>query len=393
MSWKDNIKTLFYIRTGDGKMYATQGAVDYKMHYKTATKELEFNADGFDFVGIEGTYVARENAKGMQYPIEIYFEGENHIEKSKEFEESSKYKNNWTIGHPIFGEITCQPLSLSFDSTNVNITKIIIKVWETIEIKYPDVKDNYTNQIEVRAAKLSSSYFLISLDDLDASVQKDAFSLTDLINNEFTRLPATQEQIVELKNKIREVDIFIEEILSYPERFIASLYSLFQFAVEVEDNIVLKFKRLVSIFNGFKKMGNDNLFEPVSSMIMTVASELAVSSTYDTRTDVNDVATIINEIHNNIQTYYENNEVIPNYELLIDIDFMRSVAIGNLYDIAMNSQQERSMILPEDSNPILLTHRFYRFSDYNLQKFIRDNNIGLKETFSIKKGRLIVWYV
>jgi len=374
-------------------MYATQGAVDYNMHYKTATKELEFNADGFDFVGVEGTYVARENAKGMRYPIEIYFEGENHIEKAKEFEESSKVKNNWLIGHPIFGEITCQPLSLNFDSTAVNITKITGVVWETIEIKYPDVKDNYENQILTRAGKLSASYFLISLDTLDASVQKDAFSLTDLINNEFTRLPATQEQIVELKNKIREVDIFIEEILSYPERFIASLYSLFQFAVEVEDNVVLKFKRLIAIFRGFKNVGNDNLFEPVSSMIMTVASELAVSSDYDTRTDVNAVADIIDEIYDDIQEYYEENDIIPNYELLIDIDFMRSVSIGNLYEIAMNAQQERTMILNEDSNPILLAHRFYRFSDENLDKFIRDNNIGLKETFSIKKGRLIVWYV
>ncbi len=393
MSWDDKIKDMFYIRTGDGKIYATQGAVDYKMHFRGAVKNLTFNTEGFDFVGVEGTYVAREQAQGTQYPIEIYFEGENHIEISKEFEISSRNKNAWVLGHPIFGQITCQPLSLEFDSTALNITKITGTLWESTEVKYPEYTINEKNQIELKRVAMTTAAFFFTATDVTETTQKSAFSLSDLIDINYSKLPATNEQAVELKNKIREVSSAIEEILLVPGRYMESLYSLLTFVIEVEDNIVFKIKKLSSIFDGLKSINDVSIFEPTASAILTVATELAMNTNYEKRSDVADTAAEIENIHDSMNDYYEDNNIIPNYEMALAMDFMTNVTIGNLYKVGMSAKQERVMILEKDSNPILLSHRFYGFSDDSLDKFIEENNISMNEMFIVKKGRRLIWYV
>jgi hypothetical protein len=66
-----------------------------------------------------------------------------------------------------------------------------------------------------------------------------------------------------------------------------------------------------------------------------------------------------------------------------------------LYRIAFEAKQEREYILDEDSNIILLTHKFYEMDseDRNINNFIETNNIGLNEILNIQKGRKIVYYV
>lgn len=395
MSWKDNIKNIFYIRTGDGRTYASQGTnTKYSMHLLGSVKSTNFNTEGFNFINIEGTFVAREKPQGSQYPITFYFEGENHIEVTKEFEISARDKNSWLIGHPIWGEIICQPLNMEIDSSFINTTKITVTVWETIEQKYPNEKYNEKNQIEIKLAKLSTSYFLISLSSgISETTKATAFSLTDLIDIEFSMMPATNEQLVDLKNKVRAVSSAIEEILTQPERFMDSLYSLLTFVIEVEDNIVSKIKKLGTIFDKFKNLNDVSIFEPTATAIITIACEASVNSLFKKRSDVLEVITDIDTMYSDTNTFYEENNIVPNYEMSLDLDFIKSVTLGNLYTIGMNASQERFMILEQDSNPVNLAHRFYGFSDESLERFIDENNISIKEMFNVKKGRRITWYV
>ena len=165
-----------------------------------------------------------------------------------------------------------------------------------------------------------------------------------------------------------------------------SLYSLLAFVIEVEDNIVSKIKKLSSIFDGLKNIGDVSIFEPTASAILTVATELAMNTNYEKRSDVADTATETENIHDSMNDYYEDNNIIPNYEMALAMDFMTNVTIGNLYKVGMSAKQERVIILENDSNPILLSHRFYGFSDDALDKFIEENNISMNEMFIVKKG-------
>ena len=70
-------------------------------------------------------------------------------------------------------------------------------------------------------------------------------------------------------------------------------------------------------------------------------------------------------------------------------------AISQLFIIALGAQQERIILLGEDSNVINLTHRFYGLDseDLNIDKFMRNNDIGISEMLQIEKGRKIKYYV
>jgi hypothetical protein len=86
---------------------------------------------------------------------------------------------------------------------------------------------------------------------------------------------------------------------------------------------------------------------------------------------------------------------IPNADCIIALNDLVNYAVSKLYDVALNARQERSIILEEDSNVILLAHRFYGLTpdDSTIDEIIRTNNIGLNELLHLRKGRKIVYYV
>jgi hypothetical protein len=86
---------------------------------------------------------------------------------------------------------------------------------------------------------------------------------------------------------------------------------------------------------------------------------------------------------------------IPDANSLIGLNNIINFTISNLYDVALDSKQERSIILEEDSNIFLLTHRFYGLQedDSSIDQFMDQNEIGLNEMLGIRKGRRIIYYV
>jgi hypothetical protein len=86
---------------------------------------------------------------------------------------------------------------------------------------------------------------------------------------------------------------------------------------------------------------------------------------------------------------------IPDANILTSLSGFIKFITANLLLIASDARQEVTLLLEEDSNAILLTHRFYGLDqqDENLQLFLDTNNIGSKELFKIEKGRLITYLI
>ena len=144
MSWVTRIRDIqLTIVTGDG--------VEYRPLWKEARKNINFNREAFDFIGIRGTYVERKEVQGTQYPILLYFTGEDCIDVANRFEQSTRDPRPWTIKHPFYDDLTVQPLNLEFDNTQYNVSKITGTLWETITQKYPD--DIVNAEKEIISAK------------------------------------------------------------------------------------------------------------------------------------------------------------------------------------------------------------------------------------------------
>ena len=140
MSWLDRIDSGVTITTGDGK--------SYQPLWKNAQKSVEFNISEFNFPDVQGTLVYRGTAMGRKFPLELYFQGDDHLDVSDAFELSARDPRPWVISHPFYNDIIVHPISLSFDNKAYNVTQITGQVMETISDVYPKSSIQPGDQIE-----------------------------------------------------------------------------------------------------------------------------------------------------------------------------------------------------------------------------------------------------
>ena len=106
MSWIEKINSGIVITCGDGKRY--------EPHYILAEKSVEYNVAEFDFVNIEGTLVKRSKPRGRRFPIELLFQGDNHLDVADAFEMSAKDDRPWNIVSSDLREFNCTTNRVDF---------------------------------------------------------------------------------------------------------------------------------------------------------------------------------------------------------------------------------------------------------------------------------------
>ena len=121
MSWIEKVENEIQITTGDGKIYTPQ--------YIDAEYLQDFNLSSFNFRGVKGSLVKRQEPQGRKFGLKIFFQGDSHLDVAESFRLSSYDKRFWTISHPYYGQIFVQPRSLRFNNKKHNLTEITVAVF------------------------------------------------------------------------------------------------------------------------------------------------------------------------------------------------------------------------------------------------------------------------
>jgi len=397
MSWLDKVNNIqLKIVTGDGKEYTPK--------WKNAVKNIDFNVKGYDYPGVEGTFVNRKKVSGTKYPIELFFDGENHLDTAKAFEVFARDNRSWTLTHPYYDIIKVQPTSLSINQNSLSVTVITGNIWETIENKFPNESKNVVK--EVAALKFQNdaavaAVFAEKVGVPEAATVQSAEETVNKISINYEKLPATNATAVKLKNYVRSASAAAQEYISKPTRYVEQLQQLINFPFEIEQNIQLKLvslrdsiSDLGTLLMGIDSIPGENLLYEVAGFgLITAASATAVSADYANREDVLAAANRLEDSYLDLNTSFESADYLMDAGVVIDADNVYNLTQGNLIQIAFESAQERKLILEKDSNPVSLTHRFYGAGDDNLNKFIDQNALTIDELLQIKKGREIIYYV
>ena len=82
MSWIEQLRTDLQIITGDGVLFTPL--------WTPLGLSRDFNLSIFEFEGIEGSLVDRRKSKGAKFDLEFFFQGEDHLEQFKSFDNSQK---------------------------------------------------------------------------------------------------------------------------------------------------------------------------------------------------------------------------------------------------------------------------------------------------------------
>jgi predicted oxidoreductase (fatty acid repression mutant protein) len=407
MSWLERINSEFIIKCGDGR--------EYRPLWMNAVKSYEFNVSEFEFINQRGAKVVREEVKARRFNLTLHFEGENVLDISDNFERSTFDKRPWTITHPMYGQLTVQPLGLNFDNTKFNITTITCTVVETLLDNFPQTNDDFVDIIEQRANVTNEALAsALESEELSASdlqeVQQQQRSLYNQGKNIATGLDAeTYFNLFNDANNFLFVaqDNPIQSIIA-TQRFILAPAN-FILSTRTRQNILTKqFLELLNFLPRALNRSKKMIFQSNGGTL--ISAKALTLSTPDLNVDFKTGVEVLNyaqSLHTDLNTYLtsieslqtdnggELDSYIPNYEPIKELIDLVNYTVVNLINIAVNSQTERSIILNYDTNAIELTHRLYGLdaNDNNLNDLINQNDLSFDELLIIPQNKKIVYYV
>lgn len=404
MSWLDKVKNQLTITCGDGESYTP--------NYLNPQKAIDYNFTEFLFPNIDGTLVVRYAPKGRRYPVEFYFQGEEHLDTAAAFETSAADRRPWTVSHPLYGELTVQPVSLNFDNTEYNVTKITGVLLETIEKPRPSVTaspvdqviddkitadaviaEAYAEQVTPTAtdvAEMQMQNQVLYAEGKGLATGSEGNAYFNAFNTAYSAISSATAEPLAAMNAI-------QQMISAPARFAASVK-------ERMNTLETQFNRLVETVENLLTPNQKRQFQAAAGTMMTTMSENAVTGEYQTSSDVLSMVEAVSAQYEEYITSLDALQTanagdpesyVPDQSALLAIDALVNSAVSNLFDIALDAQQERSIILEHDSNAVVLAHRFYGLdaADENLERFIETNNLSFNEYVHIKKGTRIIYYV
>lgn len=406
MSWIDKLTNDLIITTGDNKRY--------KPLWIRPTKSTEFNYSEFKFPNLSGSLVVRGNPIGRRFPLEIYFVGENHLDDAASFESSANDKRVWRLEHPYYGLIFVQPISIAFDNTGENVSKINIQVIETITEDYPKGKSDPLQSILLQKIQLND----LAERDIIAPVQAADVNRMSAVNNKAynftTPIIELPEEITELNDLFNKANSAISTATASPILAMRAANAVLNYPANLVTNVDSRINTLKSTFldlrNGLSSItsvAGKQIYQSQSASLissMCIAGVTPLDKDYTSNKKVLQITDIIVEQYNNYMSDLDllqstnggnTDSFIPSPDTIIALSDLVMFSLSNLQTIALNSRVERSIITEKDTNIILLTHRFYGLdpSDDNINELFSNNNWGLNHILQIPKNTKVIYYI
>lgn len=405
MSWSEKIENVkFSVTTGDGKMFYPKLIL--------GRRSREFNTMAFDFINVSDTLVERKKPKGFKYPLTFIFDGADNVDESMAFDTSAKDSRTWTVTHPFWGNIKGHPVSIEYGNEDLNITVITIDFWETIDVNYPNsnysVKDN-TFERKNQILQDSATSYVTTGEKSSSDIIKNKDS-NILVASSFEELQ-TNETNADYQNAFSEAQKANDSLISDPYTAITKTQSLLDLPSGYDTPASNRAKAYLRAYERLKvslKTVADKLFfeSQGATCIASYCNAVVnpIEGDYKLITELDKISTDLVTMFEDYKTRLDNASVSiydttnywqPDPIVQNNLSELVNYTNSNLYDLGVDSQQERIVYLDKDTNVILLAHRYLGLDadDENLELFIEINNIKFRELFRLKKGRKIKYYV
>lgn len=408
MGWIDRIKSDIIIKTGDGK--------EYRPQYMLTSKETDYNTAEFIFPEVSGSLVKRGLPKGSRFSFKLFFQGDDHLDQMRAFEQSNLDRRPWEVLHPFYDDLLLQPLSLKYETKDYNVTEITGSMVETIKDEAPRITIDPLDKITQDVINVSEANAISFGDNVEpkASDVAGISNSTDAVFDVGSSAVKSGDQSNEYLDRFNAVKSALNTYTSNASLLATATNDLFLYPALFKERLK---NRLSTLLSQFEKLSDtvDNLndkskkiiYQMQAGAIVTAAASASVNPEPGDYTDpesVLDITEVILDLYNdyigNLDILQTDNggvegSFVPDYDAISSVSNLINFTISNLLGIATDSRQKRTLILEYDSNILLLSHRFYGLSvtEDKVDEFIDQNNIGLNEYLQVKKGRELVYFI
>lgn len=403
MSWIDRLENInFTITTGDGKKYEPL--------WKNGEKSTEFNISKYDFINVEGSLIERKKPQGSKYPLVFWFQGDDNIEQSNDFELSSKDNRLWIVEHPIYGTIKGQPTNIKRNDTNYNVTEISVDFWQSVSEDYPNADISISDDVQSKVDAINQTSINTYVENAKPSTS-DINTLKQTTNTTASKFEPDNDSFTDYSNVVNTAIKSLDSLVIDTENAISSIQEVVNKPAFFVDSVSKKVNSYINAFNELKtqisNLASKYYFEAQGASIlngMCVSMVNPNSDDYITRNDIEEINTILLNTYNEYLEILDNNQISiydvgntwnPNVNIQLQLLELITLTSNNLFSLSFNAKQERTIELKKDSNLIILTHKFVGLDadDVNIIQFRERNNIKNNELFTIKKGRSITYFV
>ncbi|MFA6057289.1 MAG: hypothetical protein WC756_03755 [Taibaiella sp.] len=410
MSWIDKIKTELTITCGDGKSFSP--------NWISASKSIEYNLATFEFKGLPGTLVYRGTPRGTRYQLQLFFQGENHLDLAEEFLESSADSRPWKVSHPLYGNLLVQPTALTIGNEEYNVSSVSGLVIETIPL-VAATQSNISPLEKIYEVKINTDIafdrsFATQIPSINAV---DTLTMSGNIGNSFA---SVVQKITDSKwkdqylNAMNKANAALNNPLFDTISTMQAVREFTTMPYQFSDDVITRLNMFVSQFTllsgtvvnlfsrSSKKIYENNAGITISGMMLSAVTGIGTS--YDNAIDV---LNVIDQLVLSYNEYIENldrlqsenggspDSFIPDADAVGELSYLTSLTINTLLDIAADGKQQRTVYLAEDTNLILVAHKLYGYTadDSIFDKMIKNNNISNRELLMLQKGRRIVYFI
>ncbi|OJV51654.1 MAG: hypothetical protein BGO31_00170 [Bacteroidetes bacterium 43-16] len=410
MSWQERLQQKLTIVTGDGKVYTPK--------WMFSEYSREFNNTVMEFPMLPGSLVQKLETKGRILPLDLVFDGADHLEQIQAFDQSSLDKRPWQIDHPRYGKILAQPLTISYTNEDLNTSMVQINCMETIQVMdVLKVTIAPVEKITADADLAKDSEIAAVTSDIPAVKVADKRSLLKDTMNQYKTTAGKIKAAADVSKYLNGYNKYIALLNSGTSSTVQIARALHDFStmpyafldtVENRLNMLKLQYRIIrnNIGNLFTRTSK-RLYESQSSFLLMGMAQSVVNNVGDSFRLVSGVLPVMRELKSIYDDWIISLDAIsspnggqvdgylPGADTIRNVSNLFSYTISALMEIALNSKQERSIRLTEDSNPVLLAKKYYGLdrADENLVFFIESNRIGISEMLELKKDRLIKYYV
>jgi hypothetical protein len=350
---------------------------------------------------------------GTRYTLELYFQGDNHLDISEALDRSSNNSKPWRMEHPFYGIVFVQPQSFTIDNSALNVSKWSGVVIETIMEDYPryilERKDSILQDVE-RAKET----FALSLNATPSVTDKNNAKKTLKKNyNLSVKIIRVPEQVELYFNAFTEATSLINTATATPIEWMRKAMQVINQPSLFTLTALQRIQSLTDSFNELRKtvvnITTVSAKEQYQAMGGAHITAIAASASTPLSTEVQTVQNATQQIDLLLASYNglvadldtvqtANNgspdSFVADYYSLAELSYIVSSTIAYLISQALSSRVERIVVVEKDTNVILLTHRFYGLdaNDENLNQLIELNEIGLNQILQIKKGTVIKYF-
>ena len=394
-TWKDRIENIeLSITTGDGKVW--------KPLWKKSEREVNYNIASFEAIEIEGSYAERKKKKGDKFPIILFFTGEDCVDKAREFEISARDRRSWIFKHPYYDTIKVQPAKLRFDYSEHNVVKITGILWETIAYKFPRENLPPAKLVSKGVENLYNEVVLSFVEEVDPPPAANIIpskAFINLLKNTLEKLAELKDDIANVKELARTASAAAQNMIQNVTNYIESVINLIIFPLLIVQNIRSKIDAMIEAANNLKDIfisipeAIPTYYEAQATSLLGSLCNLVVDAEYRDSIEVFYAIDSTTDLYDGVRLIYDDIGYLQNPEVALQLDVVINLTIGNLYEIAYTARQQRIIVLGEDSNLIVLAHKYYGTGDDNITEFIEQNNIKSGEYLQLKKGREIIYFV